>query len=230
MKDSCPSCGSYIAIHRHAISGKKYELPLSDLKSCSECYTPLNQSSEEGIRHYIPRIYIDFLNAFIKKEIVFPIPTSHWLCVFSGLWVLASSLTKKRSEPLSERIEWASGIPLTSVKNPKGIDSLSSADRCILMSAVFWLLEDWPYRLVALSKGTEFSYSVLSDYSFIPFWVDKVFKEEFYGRKYFPSDQEFLMAFNHLRRKGVPVKACYLADLFDADVTACHKRLSKLFS
>lgn len=228
LRDSCACCGAYIAVHRHAISGKKYELPLSDLRCCSECSASLNQGPTDTIHHYISRTYLEFLRAFIEDKVSFPVPISHWLCVFSGLWVLASCLTKSRSKGLGYRIEYASGIPLTSVKNHKGFDSLSSIDRCILMSAVFWLLEDWPCRLIALSKGTEFSYSVLSDYSSIPFWVDKVFKEEFYGRHYFPSDQEFLVASEYLRRRGVSVNARALASLFDADVTACRKRLSTL--
>ncbi|WP_368045376.1 TniQ family protein [Gilvimarinus gilvus] len=228
LRDSCPCCGAYIAVHRHAVNGKKYDLPLSDLGCCSECYASLNQGPKDTIHHYVSRTYLEFLRAFIEDRITFPVPTSHWLCVFSGLWVLASCLTKSRSESLAYRIEWASGIPLTSVKNRKGVDSLSSLERCILMSSVFWLLEDWPYRLITLSKGTEFSCSVLSDYSFIPFWVDKVFKEEFYGRNYFPSDQEFLVAYDYLRRRGVYVNAGVLASLFGADVTACRKRLSKL--
>lgn len=237
MRDECPNCGAIVAFERTIVGQKTLDMPLDHVGLCWKCTEPLWTGAHLNghlpeCSESIEKAYAKFLTDFVEPKTIPPIQgVAHEVLLFNGAWIIASALLRRMTRGvLLGLLEQLGHSKLLDWKDHSTIDTLPLLQRWQLMTAVCWILGDWPNRLVTLPQLGKLGATAFNIHSGeLPFWLEKPIKENLYQWPYYPSDEEFVAAWEYLRRTtDRPLVARDLSVLTGVHITRCRARIANL--
>ncbi len=233
LRDSCPHCSSPVDYQRIGIGRHQFETPSTEIGLCHQCLNALWDCDSQVIDGSIKVIayqYLQFVTEFAEGKVNvaglnLPISISE----FNGLWILVGRLSGRRAEQLRKKVLERTGIELVNSRGGLGFDYWGLMNRFKALAVVFWILEEWPIRLINLALGTKFSKSVFSDQmQETPYWLQKIIDAHFDLSRYVVTDEEILTAAKYLRKRGNSNTLLSLSKLLNIHVSSCRERVKSM--
>lgn len=200
----CPACSSCIWPNSFA-ERASYTQRGMDLALCMACGNPLSQAVATLDDHW--EISTILWNALISG--VTPQGGPRGISLqdyFSGLWSLTRFVRRNLKSlqsilPIPYDFE-----PLPSIHPSVVLERLPATSRKVILSMAFWLLEEWPTRLVDTCRATglsgkDFNCSEIQN----PSWFDDAIHEHIFRRTNWITREQVEMAMSELTAKGSPV-------------------------
>ncbi|MEP3348383.1 MAG: TniQ family protein [Marinomonas sp.] len=236
LRDCCPHCGSPIDFQRLGIGKAKFETPYNDLGLCSSCTLPLwtNCSSVIPSEYSdLTSAYLSFLKAFSLKQPCLPLLKQPMeLQEFNGLWVLISSILRKRyfNSGVRANILKFTGIDIHSSTGVHvSFDQRPILERFKILLAIFWILDKWPDRLILLANDTQYSQSTFQDLSEPPpYWLDTVIHRFLDKTMYTATDDELLSIQHYLMTHSIVPTAKTIALFANMNKGTCRDKLKSI--
>lgn len=236
LRDSCPHCGSVIDYQRMGIGKAKFETPANDLGLCSSCTLPLwTNCSSTILPEYKDLIsgYLAFLKAFTLNQPCMPLLKQPMeLQEFNGLWILISSILRKRyfDSGVRANIQKFTGIDInSSIGVHESFDQRSIEERLKILLATFWVLDKWPDRLLQLASDTLYSQSTFQDLSESPpYWLNTIIHRYLDKTRYTATDDELLSIQHYLKTHSIIPTTKTIALFANMNKGTCRGRLKAL--
>lgn len=230
LHDRCPDCGTAVNFHRDEL-GDYRKLVADTLTCCHLCRFEL-RSVDNCFNTYashkeweLSTMLLRAMNSgYVRlgESVV-----THPQLFFAGLRQLMKivAMRNQRIDKLRRAIGEELGLEIYSppVSSPiPDVQEMSIIARRQLLTAVGFLLEEWPRRFIELSR----KYGVWSSLWLrhlepparantlpTPFWLWSVIHENLYRARYCPSDEEMKAAIEYLKRSGKVASKSALARL-----------------
>lgn len=221
LSDRCPACSQPVAFHRHGIGRQRVGHGYS-LAYCSACGADFRLTRVEDPGHISTGLQGLGLLSMASLQHSMALPCA--VPFFKGLHCLVSILMGRHGSRLRREITDRTGLAIEGAKHE--FELLSFTERARLMTAVYWLLEQWPTRFIQICSAAGLTRSRLSAYpSALPYWLASVAEQCLDRRILIPCDQEILAARDILLRHEKNITARGLAELMGISVTcARHAR------
>lgn len=145
---------------------------------------------------------------------------------FHGVKVLMGVLIGRNGARLREALNAACkikiSIPTHTVHSEP--EQLNALERAQLLLVIFWLLDDWPARFIALCREAKFTRSRLADrVSELPFWLANVADQYLDNRLYIPNPNEINAAGDYLCSRHLNVTASSLGCILGLSPGMAHQ-------
>jgi hypothetical protein len=176
--EECPKCKSPIIFHRLEV-GFKEAILNKEICTCYKCAFDFRKWKPKKAEKSIIEIQQHFYTV-LEKGHTENLQYSHlYFDVAHQLAKIIDSSSPKL-QPFDSELSKRSKIKNS--KNPGGeFDKKELEDRILIIKKIHWLLQDWPERLLSISKETRtFSSYLLRDMKEIPYWYWKVVMENAY--------------------------------------------------
>ncbi len=93
-----------------------------------------------------------------------------------------------------------------------------------MLLVIFWLLDDWPQRFIALCRDAKFTRSRLAErVGELPFWLVDVADQYLDNRIYLPNKNEVMAAGHYLQSRKIDVTVSSLGDVFGLCLGAAYQ-------
>lgn len=236
LRDSCPHCGSVIDYQRMGIGKAKFETPANNLGLCNSCTLPLwTNCSSATPPEYTDLIsgYLAFLKAFTLNQPCIPLLKQPMeLQEFNGLWILISSILRKRyfNSGVRANIQKFTGIDINSSTGAhESFDQRPIEERLKILLATFWILDKWPDRLLQLARDTLYSQSTFQDLSEPPpYWLNTIIHMHLDKTIYTATDDELLSIQHYLKTHSIVPTTKTIALFANMDKGTCRDKLKAL--
>lgn len=236
LRDCCPHCGNSIDYQRIGIGKTKFETPSNDLGLCGSCTLPLWTNCSSVIPSEYTDLtgaYLSFLKAFTLNQPCLPLLKQPMeLQEFNGLWVLISSILRKRyfNSGVRANIFQFTGIDIhPSTGAHVSFDQRSIKERCKILFAIFWILDKWPDRLLQLANDTLYSQSTFQDLSEPPpYWLNTVIHRYLDKTLYTATDDELLSIQHYLMTHSIVPTTKNIALFANMHKGTCRDKLKAL--
>ena len=191
LYDCCSWCGSPVCFFRNSIGIKNHET-FKHWAICSNCKRDLKESelkqASPGIVNLQKHLYEIIENGF-NNRIIFPI------LYFDVLHQVVKLLitSRPRLQSLRKDIFKHHDMKYFAVHSMKPIFELLDYEKRIeVITAAYWLLEDWPGRFLFYCRKHKLrSTDVLVEFTDAPFWYERVILDEIYRPRNMQSSVPF---------------------------------------
>lgn len=230
LADRCPSCHAPVAYHRHGIGRHKTVPEVESLFYCHHCSFDLRQT---------PLTFLDWFDEHSLQKLHTTMrycEQGYWDCgpltppcsipFFQGVKTLMGVLIGRNGTRLIKILSDTCGVE---IGKPDGSvhsepERLSSLERAKLLLVIFWLLDDWPQRFIALCRDAKFTRSRLAErVGELPFWLVDVADQYLDNRIYLPNKNEVMAAGHYLQSRKIDVTVSSLGDVFGLCLGAAYQ-------
>lgn len=236
LMDECPSCHKPVDYQRLGVGNSYYESPINNLGICHGCGKCLWHTDSQPLpNEFLPYIgsYSAFLKLFIKRSMCLPmLQQTMPLQEFQGLWALITSLMKRHyfNKGIQSNIQNKLGIYIFDVKYSNNtFDDKPLLERFKILLVIFWILDQWPKRLLDLAKNTIFSQSAFSDnVDQTPFWLYRVIRSDLNKEIYSATDEELINIKHYLENNSIEPSSKNIATYAGMHLSTCREKLRLL--
>lgn len=210
LHDRCTECGAPVIYFRNDLGLRKYGR-LGNHTLCWHCgfdyrRAPVYAADWLDAETYIAlRSLLTFIDDGIAVAGLHYHQYAHlWLQVLHRLCeILASSGRSRRSDKLQTVVSQATRLALPLAAGAAKFESFGLHDRHRLLLSALWMLMDYPGRFIRICREAGLRRSlVLGDLCEVPYWFDRLLKQELDGSRYVPNVEEVRQAANYLIREG----------------------------
>lgn len=180
LLDRCPRCQKPVMFFRREL-GRRSTIHGGDIATCHHCHFDLRRAAFLSPEWLDWQSYQAYLSVLMFFELGWttpakPLAFSYSGLFFDGLAELVRIMASPRQSPTLRRFQArvidAANLGFSVVPRSTHVDHLPVHDRHALIAHAFWLLHDWPHRLVNLARESGCSRSrLLPETAGYPFWL-----------------------------------------------------------
>ncbi len=209
LLDRCTACDFPVMFHRNGV-GRQQEILRRGLQLCFHCGVDLCHA----VSTFPSTLPSDAVAAYHRliSDISSEAPTSHlfpgssMLAIVQGLYIITVVLTGRNGKRLREVISLDMSIPMPlGIQQHMEFEYREASERVVILSAVAWMLCDWPHRFLDLCTRANLTRSAFFDHlTAMPYWLSVVVNGYLDRRPYRPDEEEIAAAFRYLAELGEP--------------------------
>lgn len=176
LHDRCPCCGSPVIFFRNDL-GYRSGFRIGDLVSCWKCDYDLSRSP------HIEASGPDGKGIFAQRSLITFADMGWWFQgtntihysthYFDVLHHLVALLGNKTGHILAQRVAHETNWDFSSLQlSPNAFERCSVSERHNRIQIALWLLDDWPFRFIDISKKSNILQSKILHSEEFPFWFE----------------------------------------------------------